>query len=298
MELNKPYFQDEHEARKFIEAKLWPNGAVCPHCKATERLYPSRGKSVRAGVYHCNNCNHDFTVTVGTIMERTHIPLNKWLVAIYLFSTSKKGISSKQLQRMLGVTYKTAWFLSHRIREAIKENFSFRLGGEGQIVEADETFWGTAQEKPRGARGFAHKMKIVSLVERGGSARSFVVGNVDSKTVSKILEDQVHKETTLNTDEARYYKNVGKKFAKHESVNHSAGEYARGETTTNTVEGFFSLFKRGLIGTYHKVGTQHLERYCNEFDFRWNTRKISDTERMNEIISRFSGIRLQYSQRH
>jgi len=294
MELNKPYFQDEQEARKFIEAKLWPNGPVCPHCQETSRIYPSTGKGVRAGVYRCNSCDKDFTVTIGTVMERSHVPLNKWLMAIYLFSSSKKGISSKQLQRMLSVTYKTAWFLSHRIREAIKENFSIRLGGEGHVIEADETFWGTEYEKPKGARGYAHKMKVVTLVERGGPARSFVVGTVDSKTVSELLEEQVARESVLNTDEAAYYKKAGKKFAKHEAVNHSAGEYARGETTTNTVEGFFSLFKRGLIGTYHKVGSQHLSRYCTEFDFRWNTRSLNDRERMENILMRFPGVRLQY----
>lgn len=294
MELDKPYFQSDQEARKFLEQKLWPNGPVCPHCQAKERIYKSTGKGVREGVYRCNNCDRDFTVTVGTVMEGSHLPLRKWLLAIYLFSTSKKGISAKQLQRILDVTYKTAWFLSHRIREAIKENFSIRLGGEGRIVEADETFWGNAYPKPQGARGYAHKMKVVTLVERGGSARSFVVGNVDAKTVEAILEEQVHQETVLNTDEAAYYKKAGQKFAGHEAVNHSAGEYVRGNASTNTVEGYFSLFKRGLIGTYHKVGSQHLPLYCAEFDFRWNTRAMKDTERMEAIVQRFPGVRVKY----
>jgi transposase-like protein len=298
MELNKPYFHDDQEARKFLESKLWPHGPVCPHCRAQQRIYHSHGRGVREGVYRCNNCDRDFTVTVGTVMEGTHLPLRKWLMAIYLFTVAKKGISAKELQGILEVTYKTAWYLSHRIREAIKENFSDRLGGDGRIVEADETFWGTAYQKPQGARGYAHKMKVVTLVERDGPARSFVVGNVDAETVAAILEEQVHQETVLNTDEAAYYKKVGKKFAAHESVNHAAGEYARGVVSTNTVEGFFSLFKRGLIGTYHKVGSQHLSLYCAEFDFRWNTRALTTMDRMSEIITRFAGVRVKYGGKH
>lgn len=296
MQLTAKYFHDEDEARTFLESQLWPDGPKCPHCNEAKNIYEVSG---RPGLRRCGNpsCRKDFTVTIGTIFERSHVPLNKWLMAIYLFSTAKKGISAKQLERMLGVSYKTAWFMGHRIREAAREDFSIPLGGNGRAIEVDETFWGNEYQKPEGARGYAHKMKVVTLVERGGRSRSLHVTELNAKSVADLLAEHINPETILNTDDAAYYRNGGKQFIRHDAVNHSAGEYVRGDATTNTVEGYFSLFKRGMIGTYHKVGMRHLIRYCAEFDFRWNTRKYSDAERMTEIVRRSQGHRLFYNKR-
>lgn len=293
MQLTAKYFHDKDAAREFLEAQLWPSGPQCPNCGETQRVYSVSG---RDGLRRCGNpnCRKDFTVTVGTIFERSHVPLNKWLLAIYLFSTAKKGISAKQLERMLGVSYKTAWFIGHRIREAAREDFSIPLGGNGRAIEVDETFWGNQYEKPEGARGYAHKMKVVTLVERDGRSRSIHVEELTSKSVSELLAEHIDPDTVLNTDDAAFYRKGGERFTRHEAVNHSAGEYVRGDATTNTVEGYFSLLKRGLIGTYHKVGSNHLIRYCGEFDFRWNTRRLSDAERMTELVCRIPGKRLYY----
>jgi transposase-like protein len=294
MQLTAKYFHDEEAAREFLEARLWPDGPRCPHCDEAHAIYDVSG---RPGLRRCGNpiCRRDFTVTIGTIFERSHVPLHKWLTAIYLFSVSKKGISAKQIERMLGVSYKTAWFLGHRIREAAKEGFSFRLGGDGRAIEADETFWGNEYQKPDSARGHAHKMKVVTLVERDGKARSLHVAELTAKSVAAILAEHVEPDTVLNTDDAAYYRVGGKTFTRHDVVNHSAGEYVRGTATTNMVEGYFSLFKRGMIGTYHKAGSQHLIRYCTEFDFRWNTRSLNDADRMGELIRNTVGRRLYYS---
>jgi hypothetical protein len=240
-------------------------------------------------------------VTVGTVFERSKIPLNKWLLAVYLLCSSKKGMSSHQLHRTLGVTYKTAWFMTHRIREAFGPTGFDKLGGGGSIVEADETYWGTSNEaltaqKKRGKklRGGKHKMKIFSLVERGGNVRSFQVESVNAMTLKDKLTANVKKDTRLMTDEAMFYKQTGKGFQSHESVNHSQYEYSRGDVTTNSVEGYFSILKRGLIGTYHHVGEQHLFRYVNEFDFRYNNRKVSDAERADNALKGITGKRLTY----
>lgn len=294
MHLTEKHFHDEEAAREFLEARLWPEGARCLHCGEIDKIYEVKG---RAGLRRCGNpqCRKDFTVTLGTIFERSHVPLHKWLTAIYLFSVAKKGVAAKKLERLLGVSYKTAWFMGHRIREATKEGFSFRLGGDGRAVEADETFWGNKRRKPDGARGYAHKMKVVALVEREGKARSIHVAELNSKSISALLAEHVEPNTVLNTDEAAYYRPGGRQFARHDSVNHSSGEYVRGAATTNLVEGYFSLFKRAMIGTFHKVGSQHLRRYCTEFDFRWNTRRMSDVERMGVIVGNSVGRRLTYT---
>lgn len=299
--LNAPYFQDAEEARKHLEAQVWPNGPICPHCGVEGDHYLLKGKSTRPGLYKCADCREPFTVTVGTVFERSKIPLNKWLLAVYLLCSSKKGMSSHQLHRTLGVTYKTAWFMTHRIREAFGPAGFDKLGGGGSIVEADETYWGTskaalAEQKRKGKKlgGGAHKMKIFSLVERDGNVRSFRVPNVTAMTLKDKLTRHVEKDTRLMTDEAQFYKQTGKRFQSHEAVNHGEKEYVRGDVTTNTVEGYFSILKRGLIGTYHHVGEQHLQRYVNEFDFRYNNRKVTDIERADNALKGITGKRLTY----
>lgn len=306
-ELNKPHFQDPDKAREHLEAIRWPNGPICPHCgSVSKEHYKLEGKAHRAGVYKCKDCRKQFTATVGTVFERSKVPLHQWMIAVHLICSSKKGCSSHQLQRTLGVQYKTAWFMSHRIREAMKSPAGL-MGSGGGTVEADETYWGNKKPYGKNPKGFGHKMKIVSLVERDGKARSFHVPSVNSQTLKPILMANIAKDANLMTDDAHFYKNIGKEFASHESVMHSRGEYARGDVTTNTVEGFFSILKRGLIGTFHHVGEQHLQRYVTEFDFRYNHREIrkkvngkieksgfNDAERSVALLKGISGKRLTY----
>jgi transposase-like protein len=305
--LNQPHFQDAEKAREYLETLRWPNGVVCPHCGVVGNALALTGnKNYRPGLYKCRDCGDQFTVTVGTVFERSKIALNVWLQAVHLMCASKKGISAKQLERMLGVTYKTAWFMSHRIREAMTSDNSTLLGGPGSsgIVEADETYWGVAADEegvryPAGVRrrGAADKMKIVSLVERDGEKRSFHVANVNAVTLGPILKTQIAQSARLHTDEANYYKKVGKHFAAHESVNHSKEEYARGDVTSNTVESSFAILKRGLTGTFHSVSEKHLQRYCSEFDFRWNTRQsqgFNDVMRADATLKGIAGKRLTY----
>lgn len=290
-------FNDEEAAREHLESIRWPSGPVCPHCGGVERNSPLQGKSHRAGLYFCGDCRTQFTVTVGTVFERSKIALHKWLYATHLICASKKGMSSKQLERMLGVTYKTAWFMSHRIREAMNTGFSGPLGGNGKSVEVDETYWGNQGKQAPGARGWAHKMKVVSLVERDGQKRSFHVANVNAETLRPILNAQVAAKSHLMTDEAKVYKPLGKSFKKHSSVNHSAGEYARGDINTNTVESSFAILKRGLYGTFHNVSEKHLQRYATEFDFRWNHRSklgFDDAQRVAALLRGIEGKRLIY----
>lgn len=267
-----------------------------------------KGKTTRPGLYKCSEykCRKQFTVTVGTVFERSRVPLNKWLMAVHLMAASKKGISAHQIHRMLGVTYKTAWFMCHRIREAMKPTSGGLLGSTGGYVEADETYWGVRKDakrvRTRGPkrdrrRGPAHKMAVFSMVERDGEKRSFHVPNVTAKTLGSVMKQNMDPKSFLITDEASTYKRIGKNFYLHESVNHSIKEYARGFVTTNTVEASFSLLKRGLIGTFHHVGEQHLQRYVVEFDFRWNNRsslEIDDAERADNILRGIEGKRLTY----
>lgn len=293
--LTEPRFQADTAAREYLEATLWPHGPVCPHCGTINTAYVTK----KTGVYRCGEkgCRKDFTVTVGTVFERSHIPLNKWLLAAFLICSSKKGMSAHQMHRTIGVTYKTAWFMEHRLREAMNTGFTGPLGANGKPVEADETYWGNQGKQAPGARGWAHKMKVVSLVERDGQKRSFHVANVTHKTVAPILREQVAKKARLMTDETRIYNKVGKEFASHEKVNHSAGEYARGDVTTNTVESSFAVLKRGLYGTFHHVSENHLQRYATEFDFRWNYRAklgFSDADRTVVALKGIAGKRLMY----
>ena len=303
--LSKPYFHNEEAAYEFVEARIWPRGAVCPHCGGTERNKKMGGASTRVGVYKCYDCRKPFTVKLKTIFEASHIPMRIWLQAIFLIVASKKGISSNQLHRTLGITLKSAWFLSHRIREAMASSPDGLLGQGGGTVEADETYIGNSARSIAGKAARAagvqyggdHKEKVVAVVERNGQVRSFHVKNIDGKTLKKVLVNNVAKEAKLMTDELRMYHSIGKNFASHEAVKHSAKEYVRGNAHTNTIEGVFSIFKRGMKGIYQHCEYQHLQRYLAEFDFRYNQRKalgVEDQERAEKLLSGVVGKRLMY----
>ena len=302
--INQPHFQAPEKAREYLERIQWPNGPTCPHCGSVSKdHYALKGKAHRKGLWKCKDCREQFTVTVGTVFERSKIPLNIWLQAVHFLCSSKKGMSAHQLHRTLGVQYKTAWFMAHRIRKAMEERTHTPMGGPGGIVEADETYWGTSAVGKRNKQvrryipGSAEKMKIFSLIERKGKARTFAVPKVNASTLAPILRGQVAQETHLMTDEARVYINVGREFAKHSTVTHSVGEYARGIAHVNTAESFFNILKRGLIGTYHHVGEHHLQRYVSEFDFRYNNRTalgVTDSERADKALKGIAGKRLTY----
>jgi len=294
-------FHDEDAARKHLETIRWPNGPVCPHCGASGRVCriesqsKEKGKGARPGLRFCGDCRKQFSVTVDTVFEDSKIPLHKWMLATHLLCSSKKGISSHQLSRTLKVSYKTAWFMSHRLREAMKVEYSEMLGGNNP-VEADETFIG---RKPgtKKCRGIGHKNAVLSLVERNGEVRSFHIASVTAETLKPILKEQVSKSAHLMTDDARQYITLGKEFAKHEVVKHNTGEYVRGEVHTNTAEGFFSILKRGIYGVYQHVSPFHLHRYTTEFDFRYNHRAklgFDDAMRETQALKGISGKRLTY----
>lgn len=290
-------FHNEEKAIEYLESVRWPSGPICPHCGGDKvyRKTANKTKKVRLGLIRCKTCRKDFTVKVGTLFESSHIPLHKWLQATQLLCSSKKGISSHQIHRMLGITYKTAWFMAHRIREAFKDSeFATKLGGKGKIVEVDETYWGNANKKRPGARGFAHKEKIFALVEREGEVRSFHVQHVTGNTLKPIIREQIERATHIISDEMGAYKDLDKEFDKHSTVCHSQNEYVRGPIYTNTIENYFSILKRGLVGVYQHVGPQHLKRYMGEFDFRYNFRKVSDEERRMVALLGIEGKRLLY----
>jgi transposase-like protein len=294
-DLTSPIYSDKDKAREALEALLWPHGPVCPKCAETERLTRLQGQSTRPGVIMCNACRKPFTVTVGTIFEDSKIPLNKWLLGFRLMASSKKGISAHQLHRSLGITYKSAWFMAHRIREAMDVEPDGPLGGISGVVEADETYVG-GKARNRATRRPAPKKAVVALVEREGHARSFHVANVNAKTVRSLIVTNVDRSAALMTDEAPVYTQVGREMQNHFSVNHSAKEYVTygGFKHSNTVENFFSIFKRGVIGTYHHMSEAHLGRYCAEFDFRYNTRMFTDAERTDIALVGAIGKRLTY----
>lgn len=305
MNLLSPQFTDEDAARDYLEAIRWPEGPVCPHCGDTENAYKLNskpGSSTRKGVCKCRSCRKQFTVTVGTIFHRSKVGLNKWLLAAYLMCSSKKGFSAHQLHRSIGVTYKTAWFMFHRLREAMKDDaFAAVLGGEGKVVEADETYWGNSRSKNiKPVQGGHHKEKIFALVERDGKIRSYHIADVTAKNLQGVMKEQIDPNTDIMTDGFTSYSGVADHFKSHEVVNHSTGEYVRynkeGKPTahTNTVEGAFSLLKRGLNGTFHHVSRHHLHRYLAEFDFRYNLRKANDTERTKLLLKLVEGKRLLY----
>ena len=294
--LSAPQFQSEEKAREYLEQQRWPDKIACPHCGGLEKIYALNGKSHRKGLYKCGDCDRQFTVTVGTLFERSRIPLHAWLQAVHLMCASKKAISSHQLHRMLGITYKTAWFMSHRIREAMKDPvFTNQLGGLERIVEIDETFWGNQRRRGKGfGKGYEHKEKIFSLVERGGNVRSFHVPAVNMKTLLPILREQVAQDTAIMSDDFGAYRHLHKEFLSHSVVSHTNGEYVRGRIHTNTIENYFSILKRGLVGTYHHVSPKHLRRYCGEFDFRYNYRKLTDSARADMALKGIEGKRLMY----
>lgn len=301
LDLTDPIYSNETAARAHLESIRWASGAYCPHCGEAEQVYEIGGKSAGSGLYNCKSCRKKFTVTVGTVFERSHIPLTKWLAAFHLLCSSKKGISSHQIHRMLGITYKSAWFMCHRIREAMKRGgMGGPVGGPGKHVEIDETYIGR-KDGTKVNRGQAHKRAVVSLVERGGEVRSFHVDRVNSSEVASIVARNVEKSSTLNTDEAKLYVTMGRDYAGHQVVNHRADEYVRGTATTNNIEGYFSIFKRGMTGVYQHCGEAHLQRYLHEFDFRYTHRAstgMDDSTRTRRAILGSTGKRLTYKGTH
>ena len=302
--LSRPHFHDETKAYAFVEAELWPEGPTCPHCGGCERISaikPNPEKKVRSGLKFCGQCRRQFTVKVGTIFEDSHLPMTKWLQAIYLMTASKKGVSAHQLHRTLEITYKSAWFLEHRIREAMASGDLTAFGSGGGIVEVDETFIGRIKGAPK-RRAFHHKMKVLALIDRNsGQARTMVVDEATAKTIMPIVKANVAKEAILMTDESNIYRSADRHFAGHGTTNHSAGEYVDAEIPqihSNTVEGYFSIFKRGMKGVYQHCGEQHLHRYLAEFEFRYNNREAlgcNDADRASAALRGVVGKRLLYS---
>jgi transposase-like protein len=314
--LDEPRFRNEPAAYAYVESIVWPNGRVCPHCGVIDRSGALKGKSTRLGTYKCYACRKPFTVKVRTIFEKSHVPLHIWLQAMHLICSSKKGFSANQFCRVLGVDFKTGWFIGHRIREAMKDDGSAGpLGGEGKIVEVDETYWGRKEGAERvepwqfdndlgwnrGGKGTPGRAKVkipvITLVERGGRARSIQAEDITARTLRRAVFENAKTESRLMTDELRAYRNIGKRFASHDTVRHSEKEYVRGDAHTNTVEGFYSIFKRGMIGIYQHCNERHLHRYAAEFDFRYNTRTalgFDDVQRTEEVIRGIIGKRLTY----
>ena len=302
--LSRPYFHDEAKAFEYVESIIWADGQACPHCGGLDRLTKVKAnpaKRIRVGLWRCGDCKKQFTVKIGTVFEHMRIPLNKALQALYMMTTSKKGVSAHQLHRTLEITYKTAWFLAHRIREAMASGDLTAFGSGGGIVEADETFIGRIKGAPK-KRAFHHKMKVLALIDRNtGKARTMVVDDVTAKTVMPIVLANVAREAVLMTDESNIYRSAGKHFAAHGTTNHSAGQYVDYELPavhSNTVEGYFSIFKRGLKGIYQHCGEQLLHRYLAEYEFRYNNREAlgcNDTDRSIAAISGIVGKRLLYS---
>ena len=315
--LAKAYFHNEKAAFRHLERLLWGNGVICPKCGTVDRagrLEGVKGKNgkVRLGLWKCYEagCRKQFTVRVGTVFESAHIPLHKCLQAVHLMASSKKGISSHQLHRILEIQYKSAWFLAHRIREAMRDGKLAPMGGSGKVVEADETFIGRLHGQPKGKDGYAHKNVVLTLVERGGSARSFHIDSASIAKIVPILRENIRRESGLMTDEARHYMEVGREYDSHDAVNHGKKEYVRYPTvmtypsqeaypliTTNTVEGYYSIFKRGMKGVYQHCSEKHLHRYLSEFDFRYSNRialGVDDQDRADLAVKGMVGKRLTY----
>ncbi len=308
--LTQAHFHDEEAAFAKLESIVWPNGPVCPHCGADKRVYVLKGVRTkpskknpdgvdRPGLKKCGACRKQFTVRVGTVFESSHIPLHKWFQAVHLMCSSKKGISSHQLHRVLEINYEAAWFMSHRIREAMRSGHLAPMGGSGSIVEVDETYIGKKEarkgHKVKGGAG--HMLVALTLVDRNGEARSFQIDHANIQTVEPIVAANLKRETAVMTDQAAYYKDFKRIFDAHESVNHGAGEYGRGVVHTNTVEGYFSIFKRGMKGVYQHCSEKHLHRYLAEFDFRYSNRSargVEDVERTERALKGIKGKRLTY----
>ena len=299
--LTEARFTSEEAAREHLEAIRWPLGPICPHCGGVKRQSRLNGEAHRSGLLFCGECREQYTVTVGTVFERSKVPLHKWLAATHLLCASKKGISSKQIERMLGVTYKTAWFMTHRIREAMREEAPQPFGAGGGGVEVDETYIGHDRPRVAGHRGGHHKRKVLSLVDRAsGRARSIVIERVSSKSLVPLLSKNIARSAHVVTDDASWYRGLDLDFAKHDTVNHSNYEYVRlsdRRVHTNTIEGFFSIFKRGMKGVYQHCAKQHLHRYLAEFDFRYSEREklgVNDSQRADKALKGISGKRLTY----
>ena len=295
--LSAPHFHDEEAAYAYVEARVWPQGPVCPRCKSNERIGKLKGTSTRIGVHKCYACRKPFTVKVGTLFESSHVALHFWLQAMHLMCASKKGISANQLHRTLGVTLKSAWFMSHRIRAAMTSGGVLPpMGGEGAVVEIDETFIGQKKDMPK-HRGYAHKHAVLTLVERSKGSRSFHVDGTKATDLLPLIKANVAPGTHVMTDEAGQYATLKKHFAGHDFTRHGAGEYVRGVVHTNTVEGFYSVFKRGMKGTYQHCAEKHLHRYVAEFDFRYNYRiklGVDDVQRADTALKGVVGKRLTY----
>ena len=296
--LSRPYFHDEKAAYAKLESIVWPTGPVCSHCGRSDRVGELKGQATRIGVRKCYACRKLFRVTVNTVFESSHVKLHQWLQAAYLIASSKKGISSNQMARALGVTVKTGWFVTHRLREAMAIRAAMPpMGGRGAVIEIDETFIGKKHEKASGARGWAHKHAVMTLIERGKESRSFHVDGTAAAQLLPIIKAHVSSGSHVMTDEAGQYAHLWEHFAAHDFVRHSAGEYGRGEIHVNTVEGFYSVFKRGMKGVYQHCCEHHLHRYIAEFDFRYNHRVrlgINDEERTDRILRGIVGKRLMY----
>jgi transposase-like protein len=300
--LQNPIFTDNDKAREWLEARVWANGRPCPHCGVVNESSQLKGKAHRAGLYQCNSCREQFTVTVGTVFERSKIPLSKWLAALFLMVASKKGVSAHQVHRMLGVSYKSTWFMMHRLREAMRAGDLAPMGGSGSIVEIDETYIGR-KDGFEVKQGAWHKNTILTLVERDGRARSFHVDNATKENIVPIIRDNIDRESHVMTDEAARYSKIGSEFAKHDVVDHSRKEYGYTDRetgtkiNTNTIEGYYSIFKRGMKGVYQHCGEKHLHRYLAEFDFRYGNRSalgIEDRERADILAKGIVGKRLTY----
>jgi len=295
--LSQPHFHDEAKAFAYVEQRVWPNGPTCPHCGGVEKLGKLQGKTTRAGLWKCYQCRKPFTVRMGTIFESSHVPLHIWLQAMYLIAGSKKGISSNQLHRTLGVTLKTAWFLSHRIREAMREGDLAPFGQGGGAVEVDETYIGRKAGAGQPKGGWGHKMTVLGLIDRNtGRSRLFHVDK-GGPQIHAIVLGNLSREARLMTDEHTMYKKIGREFAEHSAVHHYNKEYVRGDVTTNTVEGCFSIFKRGMRGVYQHCAEKHLHRYLAEFEFRYSNREATgsnDADRADAMLRGIVGKRLTY----
>jgi transposase-like protein len=303
MNITDPIYGDENKAREHLESLLWPEGPFCPHCGNADpdRIHKLEGKSTRPGVYKCNECEKPFSVTVGTVFESSHVPLNKWLYATHKLNSGKKGTSAHQLHRELGVSYKTAWFMCHRIREAMTPATPPTIGGEGKTIEIDETIMGGKKTNRAYAKKAPKKQIVMALVERDGAVRSMRVPSVTVKTLRAHIIKVASRKSRLMTDDASWYVRIGEEFASHNTVNHEKDEYVRGDVHSNTVENYFSILKRGVYGTYHHVSAEHLPRYLAEFDFRYSNRAklgINDGERAARAITGARGKRLTYRQAH